>query len=195
MYAHLTKAQAQAAELADRLAAIVFPQVNTFGLLEAVDELTDFALNCGVQSIAVIDPLLLAEGGLKAPIDFGDKGANIIVGEAQHLAFDPNFGGPGLGLFGGRLDAKNRNACGAAPGRFIGKAKDIAGRECRVGVLSTREQHIRKDKATSNICSNQAFVATLVGAALLERGDQGLIGHCRSDASPHERDGRAFDCA
>ena len=171
---HMASLKAQATELADRLAAIVFPQVNTFGLLEAVDELTDFALNCGVQSIAVIDPLLLAEGGLKAPIDFGVKGANIIVGEAQHLALEPNFGGPGLGLFGVRLDAKNRNAVRAAPGRFIGKAQDIAGRECRVGVLSTREQHIRKDKATSNICSNQAFVATLVGAAILERGDQGL---------------------
>ena len=62
----------------------------------------------------------------------------------------------------------------AAPGRFIGKAKDSSGRECRVGVLSTREQHIRKDKATSNICSNQAFIATLVGAALLHRGDEGI---------------------
>ena len=59
---NLTKLKAQAAEATDRLAAIVFPQVNTFGLLEAVDELTDFALSCGVQSIAVIDPLLLAEG-------------------------------------------------------------------------------------------------------------------------------------
>ena len=130
---NLTKLKAQAAEAADRLAAIVFPQVNTFGLLEAVDELTDLALRCGVQSIAVIDPLLLAEGGLKAPIDFGDKGANIIVGEAQHLALDPNFGGPGLGLFGVRMDAKNRHGVRAAPGRFIGKAKDIAGRDCRVG--------------------------------------------------------------
>lgn len=158
----------------DRLAAIVFPQVNTFGLLEKVDMLTDLAGENGLKAIAVIDPLLLAPGGLKAPCDFGATGADIIVGEAQHLALAPNFGGPGLGLFGVRFNAKDRSGVRAAPGRFIGKAKDSAGRECRVGVLSTREQHIRKDKATSNICSNQAFIATLVGAALLERGDAGL---------------------
>ncbi len=168
------KSAAEAA--AGQLAVIVFPQVNTFGLLEAVDELTDLAAALGVKSVAVIDPLLLAAGGLKAPADFGQNGVDIIVGEAQHLALAPNFGGPGLGLFGVRFSDNDRNAVRAAPGRFIGKARDLAGRECRVGVLSTREQHIRKDKATSNICSNQAFVATLVGAALLERGDAGLGG-------------------
>lgn len=159
---------------AERLAALVFPQVNTFGLLEDVDGLTALAAKHGLKSIAVIDPLLLAPGGLKAPCDFGESGVDIIVGEAHHLALAPNFGGPGLGLFGVRFSSKDRNGVRAAPGRFIGKAKDSAGRECRVGVLATREQHIRKDKATSNICSNQAFIATLVGAALLERGDAGL---------------------
>ncbi|HAV13155.1 MAG TPA: glycine dehydrogenase [Opitutae bacterium] len=158
----------------DRLAVIVFPQVNTFGLLESADELTDYAAELKVKSVAVIDPLLLAKGGLKPPSKFGEAGVDIIVGEAQHFALAPNFGGPGLGLFGVRFSSKDRNGVRAAPGRFIGKAKDCSGRECRVGVLSTREQHIRKDKATSNICSNQAFVATLVGAALLERGDPGL---------------------
>lgn len=166
--------KAAAVEAVDRLAVIVFPQVNTFGLLEAVDELTDLAADLKIKSVAVIDPLLLSKGGLKAPSDFGVNGVDIIVGEAQHLALAPNFGGPGLGLFGVRFSAKDRNGVRAAPGRFIGKAKDCSGRDCRVGVLSTREQHIRKDKATSNICSNQAFVATLVGAALLERGDDGL---------------------
>jgi glycine dehydrogenase len=156
------------------LAAIVFPHVNTFGLIEEVDRLTDLAADLGAKSVAVIDPVLLGPGGLKAPSDFGARGVDIIVGEAQHLALAPNFGGPGLGLFGVRFSAKDRNGVRAAPGRFIGKAKDCSGRECRVGVLSTREQHIRKDKATSNICSNQAFVATLVGASLLERGDDGL---------------------
>ena len=166
--------EATANETADRLAAIVFPQVNTFGLIEDVDSLADFAAERGLKAIAVIDPLLLAPGGLKAPCDFGENGADIIVGEAHHLALAPNFGGPGLGLFGVRFSSKDRNGVRAAPGRFIGKAKDSSGRECRVGVLSTREQHIRKDKATSNICSNQAFIATLVGAALLHRGDEGI---------------------
>ena len=166
--------KAAAEQAGPRLAAIVFPQVNTFGLIEAVDALTDLAAELKAKSVAVIDPMLLGPGGLKAPSDFGANGVDIIVGEAQHLALAPNFGGPGLGLFGVRFSAKERAGVRAAPGRFIGKAKDCSGRECRVGVLSTREQHIRKDKATSNICSNQAFVATLVGAALLERGDSGL---------------------
>ncbi len=157
-----------------RLAAIVFPQVNTFGLLEEVDALADLAAEMSAKSVAVIDPLLLSAGGLKPPVDFGSNGVDIIVGEAQHLAVGPNFGGPGLGLFGVRFSDKNRAGVRAAPGRFIGKARDRSGRDCRVGVLATREQHIRKDKATSNICSNQAFIATIVGAALLERGDDGL---------------------
>lgn len=166
--------EAAARAAGDRLAAIVFPQVNTFGLLEEVDALADLAHACGARAVAVIDPILLGPGGLKPPSEFGSAGADIITGEAQHLALAPNFGGPGLGLFGVRFHEGDRQAVRAAPGRFIGKAFDRSGRECRVGVLSTREQHIRKDKATSNICSNQAFVATLAGAALIERGDDGL---------------------
>ena len=112
--------QAAVSEASERLAAIVFPQVNTFGLLEDVDTLTLFAAENGLKSIAVIDPLLLAPEGLKAPSDFGEKGADIIVGEAHHLALAPNFGGPGLGLFGVRFSQKDRNGVRAAPGRFIG---------------------------------------------------------------------------
>jgi len=168
--------RAAAENAGDGVAAIVFPHVNTFGLVEDVDGLTDLAAELGARSIAVIDPLLLADGGLKPPADFGAQGCDIIVGEAQHLALGPNFGGPGLGLFGVRFSESDRSGVRSAPGRFIGKAEDRSGRACRVSVLSTREQHIRKDKATSNICSNQAFVATLVGASLLERGDAGTGG-------------------
>ena len=78
--------EAAANEAAERLAAIVFPQVNTFGLIEDVDSLADFAAERGLKAIAVIDPLLLAPGGLKAPCDFGKNGADIIVGEAHHLS-------------------------------------------------------------------------------------------------------------
>ncbi len=170
----LAKVRARAEAAGADLAAIVFPQVNTFGLLEDVDALADLAAEFGAKSVAVIDPLLLAAGALKPPVAFGASGADIIVGEAHHLALGPNFGGPGLGLFGVRFSDKERTGVRTAPGRFIGKARDSAGRDCRVGVLATREQHIRKDKATSNICSNQAFIATIVGAALLQRGDDGL---------------------
>jgi glycine dehydrogenase len=98
----------------------------------------------------------------------------MIVGEAQHLAIGPNFGGPGFGLFGVRHDEENKNTIRQTPGRYVGKARDISGRDCLVMVLSTREQHIRKDKATSNICSNQAFLATIAGAAILSRGESGM---------------------
>lgn len=156
------------------IAGLVFHQVNALGLMEDVDGLTRLARQHGFKSIAVVDPILFAPGGLKPPVEFGDTGADMIVGEAQHLAIGPNFGGPGLGLFGVRHNERERSAIRHTPGRYIGKAKDLAGTDCRVMVLSTREQHIRKDKATSNICSNQAFLATLAGASLLSRGDDGL---------------------
>ena len=100
--------------------------------------------------------MLLAYGGLKRPVDFGDQGVDMIVGEGQHLGLGANFGGPGLGLFGVRLNGSTKNDIRQSPGRYVGKAVDTQGKECRVMVLSTREQHIRKEKATSNICSNQA---------------------------------------
>ncbi|MCH2155536.1 MAG: aminomethyl-transferring glycine dehydrogenase subunit GcvPB [Opitutales bacterium] len=154
-------------------AALVFPQINTFGNLEEVDALTNWAHTNQLLAIAIIDPMLLATGGLKAPVNFGEKGADIIVGEAQHLAIGPNFGGPGLGLFGVRFNDQQKSHIRQTPGRFVGEGKDVDGKDCHVMVLSTREQHIRRDKATSNICSNQAFLATLAGAAMLERGENG----------------------
>ena len=170
--------QAAAAKLGRSLAAVIFPQVNHLGLLEDVDALTDACADAGVRSIAVIDPMLLATGGLKAPAQYGRKGADIIVGEGQHLAIGANFGGPGLGIFAVRHNAERKNEVRETPGRFVGKARDNAGRDCIVMVMSTREQHIRKDKATSNICSNQAFIATIAGAAILARGEKGMAESC-----------------
>jgi glycine dehydrogenase len=168
--------RARAKLLGTRLAAIAFPQINSLGLLENVDALTDLCAELATRAIAVVDPILFATGGLKPPGQWGTTGhgADLLVGEGQHLAIGPNFGGPGLGVFAVRHNAKAKNDVRATPGRFVGKARDLAGRDCCVMVLSTREQHIRKDKATSNICSNQAFLATLAGAALLARGDDGL---------------------
>lgn len=161
-----------------RLAGFAFPQVNSLGILEDVNALTNLAAFEEVYSIAIIDPMLIATGGLKAPAEFGHNGCDIIVGEAQHLAIAPNFGGPGLGIFGVRHNAENKALLRATPGRFVGKTTDTAGRDCFVQVLSTREQHIRKDKATSNICSNQAFLATMAGASMLARGEAGMAQSC-----------------
>jgi len=168
--------------LGERLAAFAFPQVNSLGLLEEVDRLTEICKKSKVSSIAIIDPILLATGCLKQPSLFGETGTDMIVGEGQHLAIGPNFGGPGLGIFGVRHNATSKNTIRQTPGRYIGKGRDNEDRDCRVMILSTREQHIRKDKATSNICSNQAFLATLAGAALLARGDRGLSRDVKSSA-------------
>lgn len=167
-------------ELGEHLACVVYPQVNHLGLLEDVDAITDMAAEAGLLSIAVIDPMLLATGGLKPPVDFGHAGADMLAGEGQHLAIGPNFGGPGLGVFGVRYNERHKNTVRATPGRFVGKAIDNFGRDCRVMIMSTREQHIRKDKATSNICSNQAFLATLAGASILARGESGMAECVRS---------------
>lgn len=165
-----------ALEIGSHLSAIVFPQVNNFGNLEDVNELTDLCTELNIQSIALIDPMLIATDGLIPPVEYGSQkqGANMIVGEGQHLAIAPNFGGPGLGIFGIRYNEKNKLDIRSTAGRFIGRAKDQDGKNCLCMVLSTREQHIRREKATSNICSNQSFIATAAGAAILARGEEGM---------------------
>ena len=165
-----------ALDLGTKLCAIVFPQVNNYGNLEDVHSLTDLCEELKVQSIALFDPILLATEALTPPSLFGSKnqGCNMIVGEGQHLALGPNFGGPGLGIFGIRYNEKNKLDVRQTAGRFIGKAKDQNGKEALCIVLATREQHIRREKATSNICSNQSFVASAAGAAILSRGENGM---------------------
>jgi glycine dehydrogenase len=162
------------------LICVAFPQINCLGNLEDVNQLTDFCSDHHLQSIAIIDPLTLGEEGLLAPSNFGsnDQGCHMIVGEGQHLALKPNYGGPGLGIFGIRYNEANKTAIRSSAGRYVGKAKDQDGKDALCMVLSTREQHIRKEKATSNICSNQSFVSTIVGAALLFKGSEGLKETC-----------------
>ena len=169
-------ARKMAQEIGSDLACIAFPQVNNFGNLEDVHALTDLCTELKIQSIAIIDPMLLATDGLIPPVEYGSQkqGANMLVGEGQHLAIGPNFGGPGLGIFGIRYNDKNKNDIRSTAGRFVGRAKDINGKEALCMVLSTREQHIRREKATSNICSNQSFVASAAGAAILARGEDGM---------------------
>jgi glycine dehydrogenase len=158
------------------IAAVAFPQVNNLGNIEAVDEIVDLCSTNNIKSIAVVDPMLLGKGGLKAPVRFGTRsqGADMVVAEGQHLAIGPNFGGPGLGIFGIRYNDQDKTSIRSTAGRYVGKTKDLKGRDCKALILSTREQHIRREKATSNICSNQSFVATAAGACMLARGDEGF---------------------
>jgi glycine dehydrogenase len=159
-----------------KFACFVFAQTNTFGLLSPVNDYVDACHASGVMSIAIVDPMLLAEGGLASPRTFGSKqqGADIIVAEGQSLSIDSNYGGPGLGIFGIRYNEATKNFIRSTPGRFVGKAKDLNGVSCEALILSTREQHIRREKATSNICSNQSFIATLAGANMLAWGSEGM---------------------
>lgn len=158
------------------LAAVAFPQINNLGNIEAVDEIVDLCSNNNIKSIAVVDPMLLGPSGLKPPARFGIRaqGADMVVAEGQHLALGPNFGGPGLGIFGIRYNEQDKISIRSTAGRYVGKTVDLKGRECKALILSTREQHIRREKATSNICSNQSFVATIAGASILARGDEGF---------------------
>lgn len=159
-----------------QVAAFAFCQVNSLGVLEDVNALTDFCTDHNIKSIAVIDPMLLATEGLLPPSKYGrnEQGADMFVGEGQHLGIGPNYGGPGLGIFGIRYNENDKISIRSTAGRYVGKAKDSNGRECLAMILSTREQHIRREKATSNICSNQSFLATVVGATVLARGERGM---------------------
>lgn len=156
--------------------AVAYPQINNLGFIENFDAITDIVHENKLIAISIIDPIALANEGLKEPSKWGSnqEGSDILVAEGQHLTLDANYGGPGLGIFAVRYNDKNKLHIRSTAGRFIGKAKDESGRECKAIILSTREQHIRREKATSNICSNQSFIASACGASLLNRGDIGL---------------------
>ena len=167
------------------IAAVAVAQINNLGLVEDFDTLTDICREANVLTIALVEIMALANNGLKEPSKWGSEGlgADLLVAEAQYLTIPTNFGGPGLGVFGIRYNETNKTMVRQTSGRFIGKAKDLAGRDCLAIILSTREQHIRRDKATSNICSNQSFLASLCGAAILNRGS---IGFDNSFKTVHE---------
>jgi glycine dehydrogenase subunit 1 len=150
--------------LDDRTACLVFQHPNFFGCLEPAAELVELARRRGALSIVSFDPLSL--GLLKRP---GDYGADIAVAEGQPLGIPMQYGGPFLGVMACREDYVRK-----MPGRLIGKTVDRNGRTCYVLNLQAREQHIRRDKATSNICTNQGLLALRATAYLALAGPQGL---------------------
>ena len=158
----------------EEITCCIFPQINHLGLLEDVDFLCDITHEYNSLAIAIIDPLFLTNNGLKKPTEFGTKGADMFIGEAQHLACPTSFGGPGLGIFGIRYNQNSKNNIRATAGRYVGKAKDINGEDCFSLILSTREQHIKRERANSNICSNQAYIATICAGVILNLGSEGL---------------------
>jgi len=157
------------------IAALVIPQPNFFGSLEDVDVLTDWAHAQNALVIALTNPLTLAL--LKAPGNWGAKGADIAVGDGQPLGAPLSSGGPHFGFM-----CCKQALVRQMPGRIIGRTVDLEGKVGYTLTLQAREQHIRRAKATSNICSNQGLVVT---AATIHMALLGLDGLRRVAAASH----------
>jgi glycine dehydrogenase subunit 1 len=157
--------------------ALVIQQPNFFGRLEDVDALTDWAHAHGALVIAVVNPTALAL--LKPPGQWGARGADIAVGEGQPLGVPLSSGGPYLGFMSARMEHVRQ-----MPGRIVGRTLDVAGKSGFTLTLQAREQHIRRAKATSNICTNQGLLMTAATIYLSLMGPQGLT---RTAAACHAR--------
>ena len=146
------------------VAGVLLPGINRFGIIEDMTGLAD-AVHASKALLAVYsDPSSLAV--IRTP---GEWGADIVCGDAQTLGIPLNFGGPYLGFLCCRQDYVRR-----MPGRIVGETSDADGRRCHVLTLQAREQHIRREKATSNICSNQSLMALYATVYLSLMGPQGL---------------------
>jgi glycine dehydrogenase subunit 1 len=149
------------------ITAVVVQQPNFFGLLEDVDAITDWAQANGTFVIAVVNPLSLAI--LKPPGEWGAKGVDIVVGDGQPLGVPLSSGGPYFGFMTTRLEHVRQ-----MPGRIIGRTVDLDGKPGFTLTLQAREQHIRRSKATSNICTNQGLLVTAATIHMSLLGAQGL---------------------
>ncbi len=151
--------------ISDQTAAIVVGYPNFFGCVEDLDAARAVAdTENALLVTATAEPYALAV--IRAP---GDCGADICVGEGQALAVPPQYGGPGVGLFGASQALVRQ-----MPGRLVGQTVDSDGQPGYVLTLSTREQHIRREKATSNICTNHGLIALAMGMRTAMLGRQGF---------------------
>jgi len=158
-------ALAEALADADRpVAGVVLGQPNSFGILEPMAEAVRLAHSAGALFVAVVEPVSLAV--LAPPAEYG---ADIAVGEGQPLGIPLGYGGPYLGLLAARAELVRQ-----VPGRLVGRTTDLDGRRAYVMTLRAREQDIRRDKAASNICTNQALCALAATVYLATLGPHGL---------------------
>ncbi len=151
--------------VSSKTAALVVQSPNFYGCLEDIAAAAELAHAAGALLVVVADPVNL--GVLEAP---GRLGADLVVGEGQGLGVPMSFGGPNLGVFGAKKDLVRR-----MPGRLVGATVDRDGRRGFVLTLQTREQHIRRGKATSNICTNVALCALMATIYLAILGRRGLV--------------------
>ncbi|WP_038053801.1 aminomethyl-transferring glycine dehydrogenase subunit GcvPA [Thioalkalivibrio sp. ALJ1] len=162
-----TPVDALAPHADEDVTAMVISQPNFFGILEDVDALTGWAEERGIPVIAVVNPVSLAL--LKPPGEWGTNGVDIVVGEGQPLGAPLSSGGPYFGFM-----TTLKKHIRQMPGRIVGRAEDADGKPGFVLTLQAREQHIRRSKATSNICTNQGLVVTAATIHMSLLGDEGL---------------------
>lgn len=153
------------ASINDDIAAVIVPSINKFGIIEDLSSIREICNETNIKMVVTVsESLSLAL--LKAP---GQFGADIVCGEAQSFGIPLSFGGPWLGFIGTSM-ANVRNL----PGRLVGQTKDNQDRRAFVVTLAAREQHIRREKATSNICTNQGLMALRSAIYLSVMGKTGL---------------------
>ncbi|WP_456379724.1 aminomethyl-transferring glycine dehydrogenase subunit GcvPA [Thiolapillus sp.] len=162
-----TDLQALAQHTGQDLAALVVPQPNFFGVLEDVDALTEWARTNAALSIAVVNPLAMVV--LIPPGEWGEQGADICCGDGQPLGAPLSSGGPYFGFL-----CCKQQLVRQMPGRIIGRTVDLDGKEGFALTLQAREQHIRRSKATSNICTNQGLMVTAATIHMSLMGADGL---------------------
>jgi len=151
--------------LDDSTSCVCVQHPNFYGYLERMHEIEEIVHSKDALLITVVDPISL---GIVAPP--GEYNADIAVGEGQALGIPQGFGGPLLGIFTSKKDFVR-----ALPGRIVGETTDVEGKRGYVLTLQTREQHIRREKATSNICTNEALLALCSLIYLCSVGKQGII--------------------
>lgn len=151
----------------DELAAVIVSQPNFFGCIEEVDALTRLAQEKNALVIGVVNPMAMAM--LKPPGQWGNNGADIACGEGQPLGVPLAGGGPYFGFLCCR-----KKDIRQLPGRIVGRTQDANGRDGFVLTLQAREQHIRRAKATSNICTNQGLLVTAATIYMRMMGGDGL---------------------
>jgi glycine dehydrogenase subunit 1 len=159
--------------LADKAAAFVLAQPNYFGLIEDARAVSGLVHEAGALLVVLADPVSLAL--IEPP---GAYDADIVVGEGQSLGIAQSFGGPLLGFLAAKTPYLRK-----CPGRLISATVDIEGKRGYTMTLQTREQHIRREKATSNICTNEGLVALAASVYLATLGEEGFTEVARQSAS------------